>query len=464
MSKKNILIIEDNSSRFEVVRDALTKKELRNASSTPAQFSEYNIFPCQEEYNDFCKKVEKAATTNENELYFFIFKYIEENNIVAIFSDLNLSDKVESGATSGELLIEKLLQNKLHENIPIVAYTRKSLSSTDLKEEIRANIYYIYTGDAISDAKELRIKFNKIDKGIFESEIKKFEQREYTFNLAIICALDKEFEKVKELVDEKDWIRVREDNKTYYTTFFKNNINGKILKVVGKSMHDDAGKTNAVIESQSLIRIFQPNYIAMTGIAGGFKENGICLGDVVIVRHTWDWEEGKYKEGSVFAQRPNPFVVDKRIKNIIMEEFLEGDAGKKVLHEIIDKYDKKEEILELIENEMEADLQAGVKNPHRGKMAYTFGPVATGSAVVADGLVTQGIKNQNDRVGGLDMEIYGIYKSAYESTIGTKAIAVKGIVDYGNGGKGDSFHDFASYASARTLYKLFMEYIDIQDK
>jgi nucleoside phosphorylase len=59
------------------------------------------------------------------------------------------------------------------------------------------------------------------------------------------------------------------------------------------------------------------------------------------------------------------------------------------------------------------------------------------------------------------MEAYGVFYAAEKAKLysNTKAIVIKSICDFANEEKDDSYHHFASHASARTMYKLFTEYV-----
>ncbi len=88
-----------------------------------------------------------------------------------------------------------------------------------------------------------------------------------------------------------------------------------------------------------------------------------------------------------------------------------------------------------------------------------LGPVASGSAVLADGNVVQEIKAQHQELIGIEMEIYGLYAAAYAASAPQpKVFAVKGVCDFADPDKGDDHQRYAAYASANVARLLIEKY------
>jgi len=253
--KKDILIIEDNPTRFKGLKEALITENLENSKNTLPLFTNYNIFPSDYEYKYVCETIKKFASTYYNnkdneknktiamkalsELYFYIFKLIEDNEITLLFSDLSLSMDEEQGETTGEKLIEKIFQNKLHEKLPVIVYSRHGKDSSYLKKKnILPKIFsYICSDSTTSDPAELR---GLINGGIsdfrqLEEFISRYKEREYNYNLGIICALEIEYKYVKELFSE-EFEETIKDHKPYDVGYLENTEDGKIIKLVIRSM------------------------------------------------------------------------------------------------------------------------------------------------------------------------------------------------------------------------------------
>jgi nucleoside phosphorylase len=92
-----------------------------------------------------------------------------------------------------------------------------------------------------------------------------------------------------------------------------------------------------------------------------------------------------------------------------------------------------------------------------GMTRLIVGPVASGSAVLADGEVIQEIRNQHRELVGVEMEVYGLYAAAhFASNPQPSAFALKAVCDFADPDKKDKHQRYAAYASANTL-RLLME-------
>jgi len=85
-----------------------------------------------------------------------------------------------------------------------------------------------------------------------------------------------------------------------------------------------------------------------------------------------------------------------------------------------------------------------------------FGPMASGSAVIADIDKIQDIRIVNRKLIGIDMETFGVYYGckSFESVHQTKFLSVESISDFADKRKNDHFRNYAGYTSARFIYAL----------
>ena len=78
-----------------------------------------------------------------------------------------------------------------------------------------------------------------------------------------------------------------------------------------------------------------------------------------------------------------------------------------------------------------------------------IGPMASGSAVIAEQQRIEHIQVQHRKVVALDMETFGLFYSAHESRGRLEHFfCVKAVVDLADENKGDDFHEYGSRASA----------------
>lgn len=194
------------------------------------------------------------------------------------------------------------------------------------------------------------------------------------------------------------------------------------------------GMTAAAILATKAIYNFRPRFLAMIGIAAGFR--GDCnLGDVILGDPVWDYGSGKWAaQGSetVFEMAPHQLPVSAAIRSRF--ELLASDAA--LLGEIREKWDgkKPESPLRLI-----------------------IAPVASGSAVRADGEVVGEVKAQHRKAISIEMEAYGVMAAAHQSPVPeVRAFVAKAICDFADTAKNDDYQAYAAYTSASIL-RVFAE-------
>ena len=94
----------------------------------------------------------------------------------------------------------------------------------------------------------------------------------------------------------------------------------------------EAGPVNAADATRETLDRWQPRYVVLVGIAGGFAQDGLQKGDVVVSRTIWNYEYGKVEEE--FQPRPDgTFQADAALVNaaaILDVEFPEWWRGMKV--------------------------------------------------------------------------------------------------------------------------------------
>jgi nucleoside phosphorylase/CheY-like chemotaxis protein len=187
--------------------------------------------------------------------------------------------------------------------------------------------------------------------------------------------------------------------------------------------------------TQKLIQQTRPRLVAMTGICAGMP--GTCdLGDVLFADPSWDWQMGKYFQDELQGA-PDQIAPPQEITQRVV--LIQGDRP--FFIDLLEKYpgDKPNQIPRL-----------------------HIGPVASGSAVLADQATIDIIKRQHRKAMGVDMELYGVY-SAIRDCAGPKprAFGLKSVCDFADHLKNDKYQKYASYMSARTLRK-FAEQFTLQ--
>ena len=180
----------------------------------------------------------------------------------------------------------------------------------------------------------------------------------------------------------------------------------------------------------------RPRIILMAGICGaiGDKAN---IGDLIAAEASWDWQSGKFVDrgGEDFEIAPHQLNIPSQLRSVLIK--LKRDAA--------------------FWNQFMPDaMTLRVDLPK-----LVIGPVATGSAVVADERVTKRIKEeQNKNVVGIDMETYAVYASAASADYQVPAVSLKAVSDRADKEKDDRYRTHAAGVSARCVVHMLTVFGD----
>jgi nucleoside phosphorylase len=173
----------------------------------------------------------------------------------------------------------------------------------------------------------------------------------------------------------------------------------------------------------------------MCGICAGVKGK-TDLGDVLLADPAWDFQSGKRvkdKKNKSFSISPHQIPVPTTVR--IHVEQLRSDH--EALSQIAQKF--------------------GPDAPRIPRVI--IGPVASGSAVLADSDVIEEIKQQQRDLIGVEMEAYGLYAAAHSASAPQpKAFALKAVCDFADPDKNDKAQRFAAFTSARLLCLLIQKF------
>lgn len=197
------------------------------------------------------------------------------------------------------------------------------------------------------------------------------------------------------------------------------------------------GMVATALLAAKLIEETRPRFIVMAGICAGV-EGKANIGDVLLANPSWNWQSGKHgidELGPHFAAAPHQLDVPEFIRS--RGAALRSDRA--YLSQIKHGYN-------------------GAKHSH--ELDLRVGPVASGSAVLADEAIVKDIQLQERTLLGVEMEIYGMYAAAaFASYPKPTAFAMKSVCDYGSKGKSDEHQAYAAYTSAAVLHAFLERYL-----
>ena len=259
------------------------------------------------------------------------------------------------------------------------------------------------------------------------------EPQQHTIDLAIVTALrDPEFEAVL----KNGWIwspaEPLDDVNFIQKAAFESA--GRTFTVCAATA-PRMGMVSTALLSAKLIAQLRPRVIVMTGICAGVPGK-VKMGDVLLADPSWDYQSGKRvkdKKVTQFSFSPHQLDIAEDIRSRVDQI----GADKAFLRKTLDAW------------QGEAPGEFGVE----------IGPVASGSAVLADGEALEEIKRQKRDLIGIEMEVYGLYAAARAaSSPRPSAFALKSVCDFADPDKQDAMQKFAAYTSASVMTELFERY------
>lgn len=250
-------------------------------------------------------------------------------------------------------------------------------------------------------------------------------------DIAILCALAKpELDEVLKL--PWHWTSARPIDDGIFVRDGYVECDGQKITVCATSA-PRMGMVSSALTAAALINIVKPRLIAMCGICAGVRGK-VKMGDVLFADPSWDFQSGKrVRDGknTQFSIRPHQIPAPHKIRQHMEQIRDDRDALTK--------------------------LSADFEGEPPGISSIKLGPVASGSAVLADGEVVKEIRAQHQELIGIEMEIYGLYAAAHAaSSPQPKFMAVKGVCDFADPDKEDAHQKYAAYASAN-IFRLLIE-------
>lgn len=343
---------------------------------------------------------------------------------------LPLRDEDESDARTALDILEDLHQGRgITRPRHIVGLTAIESLATDVIDAFRNRTWTIVQYDSISNAWKSPLR-NLID--YLVREVSQHSLVEYKTDVCILTALDvPEAEQVYRLPCAWEAPSPLDDHT--FTRKGKILSGGREFSIIAASA-PRMGMVATSLLAAKLIEETRPRFIVMAGICAGV-DGKVNIGDVLLADPCWNWQSGKHsidELGPHFAAAPHQLDIPEFIRSrgtalrsdrTHLASIKHGYNGAKPSHEL--------------------DLRVG--------------PVASGSAVLADETIVKEIQRQERTLLGVEMEIYGVYAAAaFASYPRPTAFAMKSVCDYGSKGKNDEHQAYAAYTSAQMLY-VFLE-------
>lgn len=247
-------------------------------------------------------------------------------------------------------------------------------------------------------------------------------------DIVIITAIDIERNAVLSYLPNPE--RVVNKNRIYYRS--KLYAGGeKHLDIVLLSL-PYMGNINASIATTRAIEVWNPRYIILTGITGGFKKDGVKLGDLIVAEQVVYYEHGKQLQ-----------EFDSRRYQV--------QASSMELLNYAHNYTSSEWFLDL---KTEAPtIEAYYPKVH-------FGVIVTGEKVIATSVFGDDLLKTWPKALGVEMEGYGTALAAFQSETRPGFLLIKSICDWADSSKNDIWQFFSAHLAASYTINLLKTIID----
>ncbi|MHB9678408.1 phosphorylase family protein [Lactococcus lactis] len=355
---------------------------------------------------------------------------LQKNKYDLLILDINLPNRLGESPIEGNgaSLLDRIKNNEKFLEpsyvVGLTAYEDEWRNSDDI---FKSNFTELIRYDISSEQWKDNLR-RKIERFLSKENTIFFHREEYNYDYAIITALRyPELEAFLQICTEREEINIPGDPASYFKVSFGDK-NQKILLATNDTM----GMIASSHLSEKVIQSFRPRFLLMGGIAAGI-EGRSNFGDVLVANTSWNYESGKYIESN------GKSLFEPSFKQININVNLEKILKKEVPDEIFSSFQR-----------------WGDKG--HSKVSVKLGPIASGSSVVSDTKITERIKSSERKLIGVEMEIFGMYYSATNSSdLKPTFLAAKSVCDYANNKKSDDFQEYAAKTSAAYIKYLICD-------
>lgn len=191
----------------------------------------------------------------------------------------------------------------------------------------------------------------------------------------------------------------------------------------------EMGLIHSSILTTKLIQLIRPRIIVMSGVCAGVK-NRCNLGDVVIAKSSWNYDEGKRyidEDGYRFIPSVMQVNINKNL-NHSLQAYIINFENPFVINQHFDNGDIINDNLKI----------------HRAM-------IASGSSVLSDSLSISKLYESNRMLLGVDMETVAFYTACDQSDYNIDYFSAKSVCDFGDSEKNDEYQKYSSFTSAKSI-------------
>ena len=385
-------------------------------------------------YIESLNDVKIDAVSTKKDALIFMESTIYDLAIIDIMLPENMST-IDPSKTAGTELINDIESlNRIKKPYQIVGITSEEDVYDSVKGIFESKLIPIFIWNPVENPWQNWL-INKI------SYLKKINNQKpmiIDVDVAILTAVDDEFESVKMLIDGWDVIELSDDPTAYLINTYT--VGGATKKVLLAKL-SEMGMTAASCITTKIVKSFSPQKIYMVGICGGVRGK-VDIGDIIVASSTWDYGNGKIKEKEDTSQNgyydfeASPNQISSSISNIDNIKLLT------------------ENILSDVTNDWNKEHKSNTIMPK-----IHISPMPSGASVICDEtLFNEVIRPQHRKCVAIDMETYGVYFAATKSTRkNIDFLSIKCVSDFADKEKNDDYHESCCFTSANFLFRCMIE-------
>lgn len=351
---------------------------------------------------------------------------------------LPLTDGDEPDREEGPKFIDEIYANE-QINIPnqIIGLTQYDEFYSELKERFEDKVWYLLKYEQSKNDWITKLQNKIIHLRKNKESLQHSISNEYTFDVAVICALQEEFIQLKLAFEKIEWNKINyigipfDFYKGVVHTVYGNSLR-IIIACVGKS-----GMSATSILATTMFNIFKVDYLFMTGFCAGFESADVTFGDIVVADSIQDYTTGKLKDDETGNLK-------------LLKELNQIPANYELASKIGSFISDEANIAKISTSLKKCNLLKG-----RDNVKALLAPTVCGAFVISSETVMNNLKNDSRKIQSLDMEGFGLYLTSH--ILNKKCLWIKAIADFANASKGDEYHSLCSNASAALLYLFLKE-------
>jgi len=412
-----ILIVEDSDQKYNAIISELHKR----VSNLELQTT------WAREYNQAMRQLRDAA-----------FDVVILDLVIPV-------GKAAPNKDNSRSLIEAILGETLFAPAHIIGLTEHLDAAQNERSYFESNMFALelFSYSDLSWAEKIASKIEYLAKS--KAASLSYHYNNFGTDLLVICArMENEF---KPIVESVKWVSEPARRSSFFPhnecnigSFFlssERSIQAAIICVGEKGL----APTTAI--ASNAISIYRPRIVAMLGMCCGFSSQKCPspsnLGDIIVVRESACWEEGKIIESNThkptFKNRAWIRDIDDYHRPIVAR--CVENAQDLIFPSLTPLYSTRSS-RRLFNSSLLPDVK--------------FGMLVSGSSVVASEPQIEEILGRFPTALGLDMEMFGLFIAA-ERAVGLRpgVIGIKGVSDFGDSKKGKAVQKLASKASFLTL-------------